>query len=906
MSKHSDTEAALAFLNVLFGECDGALNLCTLRNNAGGAGAQITSGDTEALKKFIIKGDQRGWGTYVCVSTMLSTKHHHSKESINEIPALHIDIDLKDLALDNKEDVIKKLKGLRLPPSILVDSGNGIHAYWKFKEAIALGPNDIERIEDVYEIIERIESALKLLCDLVGGDQKVTQPSAVMRLPGTFNTKNENQNHLVTLWINDANGKAEMPVYELDDIEEWLSETSPIILRKIRPEGKTVEQTDENPYERIAREMGYKPPIDVEQRLDAMMYMGGGDTSIHQTQIQVSASLLEVGEDVENIVALLIDATRAAAGDYGKRWNWKREEKNIRKACEGWLKKQEKREDKTKSHAKPHTNGKDHGNGAAPHPQSTSGPASPGETKQSAKDKKRPFHITVAEAFFVNLELLGHDLRIFTDSKGNENLWKYEEGLWSIVMNISAWLDGQIEEVIRGLKSTHKSTNRICAETRMYILRSPNVRKMQRNPFDQHGKTPVKGMLIDPFTLKAEPIKKEHYCTWTMDIPYDPKAKCKWWLQMLNDTFSDRTTEEKKERIDLLQDFMGAALVDNKNKALRRAMVIIGDSNSGKSSLLDVMSGMMTDDPITTPIVDLTSNHGMQSFIRRAPWILHEAFDQSEWNISSKAKLILGGDVFEVNPKGKNAISTSFTAPAIFATNHPPKFRESTKAMINRMILLRTTFVFEDEEIGAAKEARKHGYQEPQEFVLATEKSGILNWMLIGAQRAMQRGFYINTEEGKEALHDIRLDSNIVAGFVEDCIDFNPDIRISTPNFNAAFISWWKEHRGDERHMPSPDFIGRSLKALSHTQIAMDRHKFKDRDGLRFICGVELNEAGQAHWENTADVVNGPGNQAKGDLARISSTIAGVRSAIPMSWDNHPQIVRIRANAAHQKTKPKF
>ncbi len=899
MSKHSNVESFLSFINTIFADTEGQINLCVLRNSAGGAGPQITSDNPDALTKFVVKNDKPGWGTYVCVSTMLSAKHHHAKESIAEIPVLHIDIDSKDIT-DAKEDVIRKLKALRLPPSLLVDSGNGVHAYWKFREA--LGPNVSS------DDIERIEAALKLLCDLVGGDIKVTQPSAVMRLPGTFNTKNENQNHeVMVVWKNGGNGKAELATYELDDIEEWLAEASPVILRKVRPQAKTVQQSDENPFERIGRTMGYAPPIDVEKRLGEMMYMGGGDNAIHATQVSVSASLLEGGEDVGNIVALLMDATRNAAGDYGLRWNWKAEERNIRKMCETWLKKRERAGDRPNK-VKAHTNGRDHDGGKdhRERPQSTAGPASPTETKTEVKDKKRPFHITVAEAFFINMEELGNDLRIFVDSKGNENLWKFEDGLWSLVMNIEAWLDGQIEEIIRGLKSTNKSTNRICAEARKYILRSPNVRKLQRNPFDRHGKIPVHGTLIDPYTLKVEPIKKEHYCTWTLNINYDPKAKCVWWERMLADTFGDRSKEDCNNNIVLLQDFLGASLIDNKSKALRRALILIGDSNSGKSSLIDVMSGLITDEPITTPISDLTGNHGMQSFIRRSPWVLHEAFDQSAWHISSKAKLILGGDFYEVNPKGKNAISMSFTAPAIWATNHEPKFKESTKAMINRMIMMRVSNIFDaDNEIGAAAEARRRKYQEPQDFVLAEEKSGILNWALVGAERAINRGHFRDTAEGLEALHDVRLDSNFVAGFVEECVTFNPDVRMSAPDFNAAFMSWWREHRGDERTV-SPDQIGRALKALSHAKIGIDRHKFRNNKGLRFYVGIEFNESGEDHWKNTSDALSTPGFGNSGDLARMSSDVRSVTSTIPTEWCEHPAVVKIKINAEREKLKPRF
>jgi putative DNA primase/helicase len=357
----TNIESFLDFINVLFDGTEGPINIATLRN-ASGAGPQITSDDTEALKKFVIKHDQRGWGVYACVSTMVDKKHHHSKEAINEIPSLHIDIDSKDID-DSKNDVVRKLKTLRLPPSILVDSGNGIHAYWKFKEAIHIADEHYtpqERLEE----IDRIEAALKLLCDLVGGDIKVTQPSAVMRLPGTFNTKREEegQHHEVTIvWKNDGDGKTDLATYELDDIEEWLSETSPIILRKVRPVQQTAGQ--DNSFLRYGEEHSYKPPIKVQERLDAMMYMGGLDSSIHLTQVSVSASLLSAGVDPKEVVKILMAATEAAAGKYWERWDKRREERNIKKMCDTWLKKPEIKE-KTEKRKKQEKQEQD--NGAVP------------------------------------------------------------------------------------------------------------------------------------------------------------------------------------------------------------------------------------------------------------------------------------------------------------------------------------------------------------------------------------------------------------------------------------------------------------------------------------------------------------------------------------------------------------
>lgn len=70
-----------------------------------------------------------------------------------------------------------------------------------------------------------------------------------------------------------------------------------------------------------------------------MTYMGGDDAAIHGTQVSVTALLLHAGREIDEVVALVLQATRTAAGDYGLRWNWRREENAIRGMCATWLKK---------------------------------------------------------------------------------------------------------------------------------------------------------------------------------------------------------------------------------------------------------------------------------------------------------------------------------------------------------------------------------------------------------------------------------------------------------------------------------------------------------------------------------------------------------------------------------------
>ncbi len=69
------------------------------------------------------------------------------------------------------------IKGADLPePSILISSGNGIHAYWLLKERQ-----------------REVTSLLRALAGATGGDLRATDRARIMRLPGTFNVKDKDK-----------------------------------------------------------------------------------------------------------------------------------------------------------------------------------------------------------------------------------------------------------------------------------------------------------------------------------------------------------------------------------------------------------------------------------------------------------------------------------------------------------------------------------------------------------------------------------------------------------------------------------------------------------------------------------------------------------------------------------------
>jgi P4 family phage/plasmid primase-like protien len=531
------------------------------------------------------------------------------------------------------------------------------------------------------------------------------------------------------------------------------------------------------------------------------------------------------------------------------------------------------------------------------------------DTNGTNDTKKLPFHVRLAELYLDHImEQRGKDLRVVTDSENQNHFWKYENGLWALMADadVAKWLEPELQLVLNeDFDLKRKSNNKLFSEATKHIIRSPAI----RNPlpdfidWDTHGKIPTKAGLIDPLTLEIEPMRKDHYCTSRLVVDYDTDAKCPRWMQMLEDAFSDQTDDDRVKSINLLQEAAGTSLISSRPKALCRALLLWGPPDSGKSGLIAVLSGLTippTCPPITTPIKDLSGTHGLQPFLRRGvPWVLHEAFNDNVWHLTSETKMIVSCDPIPINPKNGRIITIKPNAPAFWASNHEPKFKDPSGAMTTRMLIVKFTKRFDKENpIGVAAVARqKNPAWEPQDLILNTERAGVLNWALAGLQRALQRGCFVNTTAGEDILKEIHSDSNVVAGFVEDCIDYDDNAMISSVDFYAAFSKWWKEQHGDEKGRLNPSLVGRHLADLGDPLIVQNKSKFKNRKGLRFYIGIKLNEAGKEFFESCLSESFNEQDGVRTELARMSKSYAETIRPIFDSWLHYEEIGKLKAAA---------
>jgi hypothetical protein len=279
------TSSASIYVCSLFNESD---------NGQSGEAKLVGRGDFARIDAFVQKHDLAGRGTFFCVNTVKPKQSRRAKETVAEIVALHADVDLDKVTLP-ADEVRRRVAQLQMSPTWVVFSGHGFHLYWALTEALDATPGNIERVERL----------LHQLADHVGGDPSVCEIARLMRVPGSHNTKDGG--HVEVQIISGPGCR-----HEISDVEDWLDGARPFIPRKGAP------SQDRNAFLDVGLPGG-GAPVDIEARLAGMCYRGGGDTSIHQTQLTVSAAMLNRGAAVDEVVNAVLMATRRAAGDAGTR-----------------------------------------------------------------------------------------------------------------------------------------------------------------------------------------------------------------------------------------------------------------------------------------------------------------------------------------------------------------------------------------------------------------------------------------------------------------------------------------------------------------------------------------------------------------------------------------------------------
>ena len=175
--------------------------------------------DEARIRRFLDGCEKAKLGAFfgVALRSQSSLKDRKGDASHCQVlPAIFCDADDKHLG---EEETRRRIAACPLPPSMVVESGGGLHPYWILKKPFFLKAEMAEAKRWLRHIAASVAEVV---------DATVSEPARVLRIPESYNFKSEyGDPRLVTLSVYEPER-----VYSLDNIREAFGEPEQATGRK--------------------------------------------------------------------------------------------------------------------------------------------------------------------------------------------------------------------------------------------------------------------------------------------------------------------------------------------------------------------------------------------------------------------------------------------------------------------------------------------------------------------------------------------------------------------------------------------------------------------------------------------------------------------------------------------------
>jgi putative DNA primase/helicase len=272
------------------------------------------------------------------------------------------------------------------------------------------------------------------------------------------------------------------------------------------------------------------------------------------------------------------------------------------------------------------------------------------------------------------------------------------------------------------------------------------------------------------------------FSTFVLDYEILTKAEPpKRWLNFLGGLWQDRP-----DCIQTLQEFMGYLLTPDTSQ--QKMLLITGPTRSGKGTIARVMTSLVGERNVAGPTASsLKTNFGLQELVGKLLAILADAqLKKHDDTLVERLKMISGEDLITIDKKYSDPFSVKLSSRLVILTNDLPRFKDTSGALANRMLILPLTKSFlghEDPTLGPR---------------LQEELPGILLWAVEGWKRLNERGRFVQPESGLMLLKELQDLSSSVGQFVrERCRVDNPLDRIPREDLYDAYLNWCEEEKLD-------------------------------------------------------------------------------------------------------------
>ena len=304
---------------------------------------------------------------------------------------------------------------------------------------------------------------------------------------------------------------------------------------------------------------------------------------------------------------------------------------------------------------------------------------------------------------------------------------------------------------------------------------------------------------------------------------YDNKAtRPVKWMKFVRDIWPD-----DEQAVTAFQQWFGYCLTPCTKQ--QKIMLMVGPKRSGKSTAASVLTALVGEENVVDPSLDdLTDRFGPSTLIGKSLAILNEGRLSSGSRQSKIVEILLsisGEDRKTADRKNRDAWTGKLTTRFMLISNELPRLTDASAAIASRFVVLMLKNTFYDKE-------NIDLYDE-----LVEELPGIFNWAVDGWHSLKASGRFVTPESSADAVADLEDTSSPVAAFVRECCMVDPKCRYRTDDLYEAWCVWC-ENNG--QHASSKQRFGLWLRAAYP---GLDNHQRREGgERIREWIGIAVEE----------------------------------------------------------------
>lgn len=282
----------------------------------------------------------------------------------------------------------------------------------------------------------------------------------------------------------------------------------------------------------------------------------------------------------------------------------------------------------------------------------------------------------------------------------------------------------------------------------------------------------------------------------SVPFAYEPHTKPPAvWLEFLASVWPD-----DRQSIALLQEYVGYVLSGRTD--MQKMLLLIGPTRSGKGTIARMLTELIGRGHVAGPtLASLGTNFGLSPLLGKPLAVISDARlgNTPTHTVVERLLSITGEDMLTVDRKFRDPWSGKLPTRFAILSNELPKFRDSSGAIANRLLILQMTNSF------LGREDRTLDNR------LRAELPGILNWALEGLDRLNANGKFTVPGSSEDAANLMMDLASPMSAFVRDCCVREPKAEVYRDDLYQAWQSW----ADDNGHKAgSKSTFGRDLRSV--------------------------------------------------------------------------------------------